>query len=558
MDIFWGVVAGIFQVAGSLGLFLFGMKLMSDGLQNSAGERMHTLVNYMTQNRFTALLTGLGVTSVIQSSSATTVFVVSFVNAGLLSLQQAIGVIMGANIGTTVTAWIVSVFGFKMDIAALAIPAIALGLPFIFMKSSTRKSIGETLIGFGLLFLGLMYLKDSVPDIKGQPAVLEFIAGMAHNGFLSNLLFVLIGTVITIILQSSSAAMAITLTMANAGWIDFPTAAALCLGENIGTTITAQLAALSQNRASKQAAMAHTMFNVFGVCWALLSFPLFIQLVDLLIPGDINLPVNMPLHISMFHTLFNSINSFIFIWFVPYYARLIERMVPAQAEAGTGDYKLSYVRAALQDTPEMNMLTARTEMGKMAQGVCRMYGQIQQVLPERKLPAGALDQVHSSENRLDQMQEELSRYISKCMQEKPSDKTSANLGHLLKIVDELESIGDNVHNMAKILERNAEKKLHFSKEQLEELAPFMAEVGGFLDFIQKKLSFHLDDQELAQAQEMESRIDQYRNNLKKAARKRMEHGSEVKLEIMFIDVVEQLEMIGDLALDVAEELRALH
>ncbi|MCD6396145.1 MAG: Na/Pi cotransporter family protein, partial [Spirochaetaceae bacterium] len=310
----------ILSIAGSLGLFLFGMKIMSDGIQKAAGDRLKAILNLMTKNRVFAVFTGFFITALIQSSSATTVMIVSFVNAGLLNLGQAIGVIMGANIGTTVTGWIVALLGFKIKITSMALPSIGIGLPFFFSKNINKKEFGEILIGFGLLFLGLAFLKDSVPDIKSHPEILEFIQNLTGYGIGSIILFVIIGSLITVIVQSSSAAMAITLTMAWSGWIDFPTAAAIVLGENIGTTITAYLASIGTSINARRASRAHTLFNIFGVIWMLILFKPFIYLVDIIVPGDISAgsnPASIPAHLAMFHTLFNLINTIFSIFFIP-------------------------------------------------------------------------------------------------------------------------------------------------------------------------------------------------------------------------------------------------
>jgi phosphate:Na+ symporter len=279
--------ATIVEIAGSLALFIYGMKVMSDGVQKAAGERLHRIMNYMTGNRFAGVLTGFLITGIIQSSSATTVMVVSFVNAGLLSLNQSIGVIMGANIGTTVTGWIVALLGFKVKITALALPAVAVGLVLVLARRLRKREWGEALIGFGLLFLGLQFLKGSVPEIRDNPEVLHFLSRYTDMGLLSFLIFVCAGTVLTVVVQSSSAAMAITLTMAYAGWIDFPTAAAIVLGENIGTTVTAFVASIGTSVNARRAARVHLLFNVAGVLWMAAAFNPFLRLVELLVPGDL-------------------------------------------------------------------------------------------------------------------------------------------------------------------------------------------------------------------------------------------------------------------------------
>ena len=312
---------------GSLALFLYGMKIMSEGLQKFAGDRLRSILTAMTTNRVTGVLTGMLITALIQSSSATTVMVVSFVNAGLLTLSQSIGVIMGANIGTTVTAWIISALGFKVDISAFSLPLLAIGIPLLFSQKSTRKSVGEFIFGFAFLFMGLNLLKSNAPDLSQNPDMLAFVQNYTDMGFFSVLLFVLIGTVLTMIVQASAATMAITLIMCANGWISFELGAALVLGENIGTTITANLAALTANTQARRAALAHLMFNVFGVLWVLILFKPFLSMVDWIISDFMNVSeadgVAVSFKLSAFHTCFNVCNVLILIWFV----RFIEKTV---------------------------------------------------------------------------------------------------------------------------------------------------------------------------------------------------------------------------------------
>ena len=358
------------KLIGSLGMFLYGMKVMSEGLQKVAGDRLRSILTAMTTNRVTGILTGVLITALIQSSSATTVMVVSFVNAGLLSLAQSITVIMGANVGTTVTAWIISIFGFKVSISSFAIPLIGLSIPLIFSGNSRRRSWGEFIVGFAFLFLGLDFLKGSVPDIQSNPAILSFLTEYTNLGYLSIFLFLLIGTVLTIVVQSSSATMAITLIMCSKGWISFDIAAAMVLGENIGTTITANMAALSANISAKRAAFAHFLFNILGVCWVLLLFYPFTRMIATLVtefssfgspyelaqfikntdPAIINqisemqekptdpalaaissqyqsLQVSVSYALSLFHSVFNIINVLIMGWFVNAYVFIVTRVI---------------------------------------------------------------------------------------------------------------------------------------------------------------------------------------------------------------------------------------
>ena len=359
----------IFTLLGAMGMFLYGMNLMSAGLQKAAGDRLRGFLSAMTSNPFKRVMTGVGITALIQSSSATTVMVVSFVNAGLLTLVQAIGVIMGANIGTTITAWMVSLLGFKADISILAVPLMLLGFLFSNSKKNQRKNIGELIVGFSLLFLGLSFMKESVPDLKQTPEVLEFVRQWAGHGFWSVLIFLGVGTILTLILQSSSATMAITLIMLSMGWVPFPMACAMVLGENIGTTITANIAASVGNPAAKRAALSHTIFNVFGVIWALILFRPFLSLVGKIIefmgypnPAAEGFAVDSPdgatgtavlYGLSMLHTLFNLINTLILVWFTDLIAKVVTKLVKEPENKEEKAFRLKYIEAGPLATPEL-------------------------------------------------------------------------------------------------------------------------------------------------------------------------------------------------------------
>jgi len=329
----------LLQLFGALGFFIYGMKVMSEGIQRTAGSKLRDILKGMTKNRYLGVFTGFLITCLVQSSSATTVMVVSFANAGLLSLIESIGVIMGANIGTTITAWLIAFFGFKVSISSFALPIIAIGFPFMFSKRSSFRSLAEVFIGFALLFLGLDALKNSVPDLNQNPEFLEFLAGFTDYGILSTLLFVAVGTLVTIIVQSSSAAMALTLTLLFNEVITFEIAAAMVLGENIGTTITANLAAIVANVHAKRAARAHFIFNVIGVTWLVLLFPYFLNFIDYLwTPAQEFLQSVIPnidksqseLQLSFFHTVFNVINTSLMIGFIPLIARVVTKLVPSK------------------------------------------------------------------------------------------------------------------------------------------------------------------------------------------------------------------------------------
>lgn len=554
------MVGVMLQIIGSLGLFLFGMRLMSDGLQKTAGPRLHRILHYMTSNRFVGVLTGFLITALIQSSSATTVMVVSFVNARLLSLIQATGVIMGANIGTTVTGWIVAVFGFKLKITNLALPAIGLGLPFYFIARLQRKSLGETLIGFGILFLGLSLLKESVPDIRRNPEALAFLSAFEWNGLPTFLLFVAVGTLITIIVQSSSAAMAITLTLAYSGWVDFNTAAAIVLGENIGTTVTAFIASLSAGTNARRASRVHTLFNVLGVVWMAFLFPIFIKMVDALVPGAASGQEGITTHLAMFHTMFNITNTVIFIWFVPQLTRLASLMVKESAETTLETYSFPYLSSSVQDTAELNIIKAQAEIEKMATTVDEMFrGFLQAIYAKnnREFRELDLDRYASMEDLTDRMQEELSDYLASCWRDGLSNKGYMSVNSLMRIVGELESIGDSCYNLMLITGRMADKKSRPTKEGLEELRSFVMAVHEFMEFNASHLQEGITSEDIERAYQLERTINEGRDSLRKSSRKRIQHGSDVRRELVFMDLVKHLEHIGDFSLNIAEALQAV-
>ncbi|MBA7469797.1 MAG: Na/Pi cotransporter family protein [Spirochaeta sp.] len=556
------MVDGFFQVIGSLGLFLFGMKVMSEGVQKAAGDRLQHTLNFMTGNRFIALFTGFIITAFIQSSSATTVMVVSFVNAGLINLTQAIGVIMGANIGTTVTGWIVAIIGFKFKITSIALPAIGIGMLLIFAKRLNKQDWGEALVGFGLLFLGLGFLKNSVPDIRSHPEVLHFLTRFIDLGPLSFIIFVISGTLLTVIVQSSSAAMAITLTMAYAGWIDFPSAAAIVLGENIGTTITATLVSIGTDVNARRAARAHTLFNLIGVLWVATIFPWFLLFIDFLVPGSVTGPdagIHIPAHLAMFHTLFNVINSVIFILFVPQLASIVKRIVKAPPAEEKRGYVLPFLYTSLQDTPELQIFQTKLEISKFITLVEEMFATFLNVFkhPEMKLAAD-VKQVAEQEEITDQMQEQLSHYLVGIFRESLNSRSAAQASGLIRIVNELESIGDSCYNLMILAQRRYDKKMNLPEEALKNIAPYTALVTEFMGFIRSHLDKPLPDVDLQKALNLEKRIDASRNSLIKAVQKRLQEGSDVKQELLLLDIVRHIEHIGDYSLNIAEAMRIVY
>jgi phosphate:Na+ symporter len=362
-----GLIMRILMLLGALALFIYGMKVMSEGIQKAAGQRLRQILGAITKNRLKGIFTGFVTTSIIQSSSATTVMVVSFVNAGLLSLKQSIGVIMGANIGTTVTAWIVAFLGFSVSMSDYALPIMLVAIILMFSNRGNMKSWGEMLVGFAILFIGLELLKSGVPDLKGNVDSLNFLKSLSGHGVFSVIIFVLIGTLVTIIVQSSSAAMAITILLCERGIIPFEMAAGMVLGENIGTTITANLAAIVGNVHAKRAARAHFIFNVFGVTWMVIAFPWFIDMIDALVSQNYVSPMEnqeaRPIALALFHTIFNVLNVLLLVWFTPFIARLVIKMVPTKSTSDE-EFRLDYIRGGLLATPELFLLEAQKELAK--------------------------------------------------------------------------------------------------------------------------------------------------------------------------------------------------
>jgi len=553
------MIGTIFKLLGALGVFLFGMRVMSEGIQKVAGKRLQSILNYMTANRVAAVFTGFFITALVQSSSATTVMVVSFVNASLLSLSQAIGVVMGANIGTTVTTWIVSIIGFKFKITAIALPIVGVGLPFMFSKIKKRRDIGEILIGFGLLFLGLMFLKESVPDIKNNPEVLEFLKNYTDLGFLSFLIFVFVGSILTVIVQSSSAAMAITVTMAFMGWIGFETAAAIVLGENIGTTVTAYLASLGTNVNARRTARAHFLFNIFGVVWIAFIFRYFTQFILNIAPWDSSLQVNLPLNLSLFHTIFNVINTLIFIPFIKPFSKLVEKLVKPKESDLSKEYKLQYIKTGLQDTGQMNIQTAKSELNEMVALINDMFNTFLQVFrnPDKKL-GSLVEKVRNMETLSDQMQVEITKYLVECSKEDLSERSIMNLNAIMRIVNELENIGDSCFKLMLLTEKKYNKNIQLHTKAMEEFNDFTALLVESMELYKLRMNEHLEKQVLDMVYKLEVKMNNLRDNLKKATQYRLQDGSNVKAELLYLDLLKHFEHIGDNSLNIAQALRQVY
>lgn len=537
---------------GALGVFLFGMKIMSDGIQKAAGERLQSILNHITSNRFIAVFTGFLITAIVQSSSATTVMTVSFVNAGLLSLTQSIGVIFGANIGTTVTGWIVSLLGFKLKITALALPIIGIGLPLYFSKKEGRRNWGEFMIGFGILFLGLKYLKDAIPS--DNQALIDFIAPYTTMGFGSTALFVFFGALITIIVHSSSASTTIVLTMAASGLIGLDIAAAMIMGSNIGTTVDAFLASIGATTNAKRAARVHLLFNVFGVVVILVVFRPFLALVQAIVPGD-----EITTTLAMFHTIFNITNTLLFIGFVPQIAKLVEKLVPErESDRNKKAYNLEYIKVATQDIPELNLVQAQKEVVDMTELVEEMFSTYLNVFsnPDKKM-GDEVEKLRDMEDYSDQMQEKITAYLLECSKENLNEAGHENVNAMIRIVSELESIGDSCFSLIMLSQKKYKKQIPLHDSAMDEVMSYSELVNDFLQFIKDHMNAHLSKKHLEEANELEDKIDSYRDKLRKKARKQIVEGADVKGELLYIDIIRHMERMGDYCMNIAQALRKI-
>lgn len=525
---------------------------MSDGVQKSAGQSLHKVLGLMTSNRFFAVLTGMLVTMIIQSSGATTVMVVSFVNAGLMTLTQSVGVILGANIGTTITAWIVAFFGFSFNISAFAIPLFGLGFFLTFFKKIKKENIGEAIMGFGLLFIGLDLLSNTIPTLNENN--IQFLTAFTDKGILSIFIGVVAGMLITMLLHSSSASTAIILTMSYNKLLPWEFAASMILGSNIGSTIDAVLAALGTKVNARRAALVHVLFNVTGTILAVIFIHPLLSLVDFIVPGKVEDSITM--HIAMLHTLFNLINTLIFLPFVPQIALLTEKLIKPHKDETPDVYKLDFTSVGIKESSESYIIRVEKEISDMTDIVIEMFNRIQNGFSQRNdtFLAESMEKLAASEDYADQMQEQISNFLVHCEALPLSDKMRNNVSMMLRIVDDLESLTDDCFSVALLIKRSVEKNMEFQQEDLERLDPYMDLVQQFLIFIKEHINEPLTPDQLKLAEVMEDQIDLFRKNLKKIARKRLEEGANVKAELLYIDVVRHIEKMGDHAFSISESL----
>ena len=555
----WGIMKFLILI-GSLGLFIFGMKIMSDGLQRTAGEKLRKMLGSITSNRFKGVFTGFMSTSIVQSSSVTTVMTVSLVNAGLINLRQSAGVMMGANIGTTITAWLVLLLGFKVSISSYALVLIAFGAPLLFMAFRRSKDLANAIIGFAILFIGLQFLKDAVPNLDKDSALVQFFVNYKDIPFISNLMFVGLGALVTIVIQSSSAAMALTLTMVSKGIIPFEVACAMVLGENIGTTITAEIASSIGNVHAKRSARIHSLFNIVGVTWMLIVIPLFLDLIGFFIGQSHGLafdPENTGMAnegIALFHTLFNSANVLLLIGFVPFLVKFAEKTVSSKGDADE-EFKLDYISAAGIALPEVAILEAKKEVAKFGHVTTKMNEFIRILLndQDKKKRNKMFSKLKKYEEITDRVEIEVANYLDKLSIQEISQEASSQIRSMLSITNDLERIGDIYYQMSKTIERKDENKIYFLPEQRENLNNMLDVLDKAFGEMNTNLSSEYGHISIENAKKYEREINQIRNDLRKSYLEQAEKG-EYKFQpgIMYNDLFSSCEKVGDHIINVTE------
>lgn len=577
----------LLKLIGSLGLFLYGMKLMSESLQKLAGNKMRQILTAMTSNRVTGVLTGIFITALIQSSSATTVMVVSFVNAGLLDLVGSIGVILGANVGTTVTSWLVAVLGLgKFSMSDLALPIIGCTLPLLFSKKRSRKNWGEMFVGFGLLFLALRFLQESMPtNLHDFPGVGEFIQKISFLGFRSWMIFLLIGAVLTTLFQSSSATVALTLVICSKGWIGYEDAAAMIMGENIGTTITANLAAAVANVQAKRAALAHFIINVFGVVWLFAIFTPFLHFIgDLCVTLHISrynpiysdprllneafspearagviasINAAMPLVLSLFNTLAKGINVAILIWFTKMIAKLVSRIIPPKP--GDDTFTLKHIKIGLLSTPDASLFQAKQEISLYGQNTLEMFRKMVQAFDLSKGDyEKAFDKLQQMEDESDQVEIEIADYLTKVSESRLTSENSQRVRAMFKIVSEIESVADSVLNVSKAIFRRNEQGITFPEELSNKLKHMLELVDESITIMCTNLTTEYTAVNPKKAYELEKAINDYRTILKQEHLLAIEEKKyDYSTGILYTDIFSECEKIGDYTINVTQAMKEI-
>lgn len=545
-----------FQLLGALGLFIYGMKIMSEGLQKLAGSRLRSVLKGMTSNRLTGVLTGTFVTTVIQSSSATTVMVVSFVNAGLLTLSESMGVIMGANIGTTITAWLVAFLGFKVKIVPIATMFVGFSFPLLFVKKEFFKHLAEFIIGFGILFIGLDLLKDSVPDLQQNPDILAFLNQYTSAGFLSIILFVAFGTLLTVVVQSSSASTAITLIMLNNGWIPFELAAAMVLGENIGTTITANLAAAIGNVYAKRAARFHTLFNLIGVLWMLLIFSWYAPFIE---AESKAAGLDDKLALAVFHSSFNILNVFLLIWFIPYLEKLVVRIQPSKG-LGDEEFRLRFISAGLMSTPELSLAEAKKELQVFAKLIDKMSFSFTALLFDRhKDKEAIIEKIRKREDITDELELELTDYLTKVSESDLSRDASERVRDMLSMANDLERIADIYYMMTKNYQRMVKQNIKLPEDVMQELKELLDMVYNGIKLMRKNMELDdIDDVKMKEAYALEADVKALRKKLVKLHYNRLKKAIYGPMAgVVYLDYVVRAERIVAHIVNVNESMAGI-
>lgn len=550
-------LVNLLSLLGSLGLFLFGMKIMSEGLEKFAGDRLRNILAAMTRNRVMGVFTGIGVTALIQSSSATTVMVVSFVNAGLMTLTQAIGVIMGANVGTTVTAWIISAIGFKVNIAAMSLPLLALGIPLVFSANSKRKSIGEFVFGFSFLFMGLSYLQQSATDLNIGQMVASMLAHVADGGFFTIILFVVVGALVTMLVQASAATMAITLMLFDMHIPGFglEQAAALAMGQNIGTTITAVMASFTAGTQARRAALAHMFFNVFGVLVALVMFYPFCSAISWMVEDLMGMGDNPLFKLSAFHTAFNILNTLLLIGFVRQIETFVCRVLPMKENQE--DKGLKFISGGLLSTAELSILQARKEITLFAERCQKSFNYVLSMhgIEKESEFIALFEKVEKYESITDNMEYEIAHYLQQVSEGRLSDEAKRQVQRMLREVDDLESIGDCCFNLARTLSRKRENcKEHFTDGQLQQILTMEQLVANALSIMLSTLGQPEGaGHDISRSYTLEHEINTLRQNLRKENLENLAAGQyDYKLGAFFIDYINGLEALADHVLNVVQ------
>lgn len=557
----WGIIKFLI-IIGSLGLFIYGMKVMSEGLQQTAGARLRSWLRTITSNRFKGVLTGFGITSIVQSSSVTTVMTVSFVNAGLMKLRESAGVMMGANIGTTITAWLVLIFGFKVSISSYALVLIAVVFPMMFVNRGKMKTFAQSVIGFSLLFMGLSALKGAVPDVDADSEFVMFFTQFKDSGMLSTILFILLGAILTIVVQSSSAAMTLTMTLVAKDILPFEVASAMILGENIGTTITAELASMVGNVHAKRSARIHSLFNIIGVTWMILVFPFFLDFVGLIIEtmtGTAFDPTNPEMAnegLAVLHTSFNLINVLVLIWFVPQLVSIAERTV--KSRGGTDEeFHLEFIGTNIVSTPDLSIFEAKKEVTRFGRITTKMSVKLRALLTEKdnKEKVKLHESIKHYEEITDRIEIELANYLNKVSEVELTNENSNEIRSLNSIANDLERVGDIFFQMSKNIERKDQEKIWFNPEQRQLMLEMLDLVDEAFAIMNENLALSKENVTLLSAKTVEDKINAKRNEMKNFHLQNLENPEyNIKSGMIFNDLFSSCEKVGDHLINVTEAL----